>query len=74
LRFRVLAAQKYKRLERVEDIMIQTSIKTQGQVRITSRQFVPCPTGLETKPSNSEPVAKIAPAAKKTKSLEDDKQ
>jgi len=54
--------------------MIQTSIKTQGQVRITSRQFVPCPTGLETKPSNSEPVAKIAPAAKKTKSLEDDKQ
>ena len=48
--------------------MIQTSTKTKGQVRITSRQFVP-----EAK-AEKEPVAKIAPAAKKTKSLEDDKK
>ena len=51
--------------------MIQTSIKTQGQVRITSRQFIPDPTGLESNAEN-EPVAKIAPAAKKKKSQEDD--
>lgn len=54
--------------------MIQTTTKTKGQVRITSRQYVPDPAGLETKPAEKEPAAKIAPAAKKTKSQEDDKQ
>ena len=62
------------RLERVEDNMIQVTTKTKGQVRITSRQFVPDPTGLEAKPTENIPAAKTAPVAKKTKSLEDDKK
>lgn len=63
-----------KRLERVEDNMIQTSTKTKGQVRITSRQFVPESDRQETKPAQQEPVAKIANAAKKKTSREDEQK